>query len=63
MMSSIHFRIYFIFNFVPICVFGRDMKVCVETRGLCPFGAGVVDIFEPPNKTELGSFVGVVGNA
>lgn len=63
MMSSIHFRIYFIFNFVPVCVFGIDMKVRVETRGLCAVGKVVVDNFELPNKTELGSFVGVVGNA
>lgn len=45
-----------------MCLWGRYEGI-VETRGLCPFGAGVVDIFEPPNKTELGSFVGVVGNA
>lgn len=63
MMSSIHFRIYCTFNFVPMCVFGTGMQVPVETRGLCLFEAGVVDTFELPNKTELGSFVGLVGNA
>lgn len=62
MMSSIHFRIYFTFNFVPMYVFATGMQVPLETRGLCPFGAGVVDSFELPNKTELPSFVGVVGN-
>lgn len=48
MMSSIHFRIYFTFNFVPMCVFVTGMQVPVETRGLCPFGAGVVESFGYP---------------